>query len=176
VGDGSLRGYPSPAQRHFTFPYPHGVTPHSILPSLHIPSSRIPVGVKGPDPAGTRCDSSPPLGSRSHESGSYRYSSCRCGPFQISFMVIVNGFHLGQILLGFPRWVCKTLHFTKYCNRPRILQLSRISSTSHSSSPSTITGSGGGVTWLGSGSSAAAYRSETGNVRCFWIVAGISSS
>jgi len=175
VGDGSLRGYPSPARRHSTFPCPHGITPHNILPSLHIPSFRIPVSVKGPGPAGTHCDSSPPLGSSSHESGSYRYSSCGCRPFPISFMVIVNGFHLGQVLLGFPRWVCKTLHFTKYCNRPRILLLSRISSTSHSSSPSKITGCGGGVTWLGSGSSAAAYRSETGNVRCFWIVAGISS-
>jgi len=43
------------------------------------------------------------------------------------------------------------LHFTKYCNCPFILLLSRISSTSHSSSPSTITGKGGGATSPGRG-------------------------
>jgi len=155
VRDGFLKGYPSPAWHHSSFPCLHSVTPHSILPLLHIPSSRIPVGVKGRGPAGTLCDSSPPLGLSSHKGGSNRCSSCGCGPFRISFLVIVNGFHLGQVLLGLPRWVCKTLNFTKYCNRPPILLLSRISSTSHSSSPSTISGSGGGVTWLGNGSSAA---------------------
>jgi len=57
VGDGSLKGYPSPTRRHSTFPSPHGVTPHSILPSLHIPSSRIPVGANGQGLAGTHHDS-----------------------------------------------------------------------------------------------------------------------
>ena len=32
VGDGSLKGDPSPTQRHSAFPRPHEVTPHSILP------------------------------------------------------------------------------------------------------------------------------------------------
>ena len=86
------------------------------MASLHIPSSRIPVGVKTPGPAGTRRDSSPPLGSSSYKSGSYGCSSCGCALFRISFVVIVNGFHLGQVLLGFPCWVCK------FCPLYQILQ------------------------------------------------------
>ena len=82
---------------------PHRVTPHSLArtASLHIPSSCNPVGTQGRG-LGTRHDSSPPLGSSSHESGSYG-----CGPFRVTFVVCVNGFHLGQVLLGFPHWIGK---------------------------------------------------------------------
>ena len=164
-------------RRHSTFHRPHGVTLHSILrmATLHIPFSRIPVGIKGPGPAGTRRDSSPTLDLNSHKSGLYGCSSWGCGPFRISFVVFANGFHLGQDLLGFPRWVGKSpplYQILQPTSHPPPIQNF---STSHSSSHSMTTGSGGGVTWLGSGSSPAACWSETGNVRCFWIVAGISS-
>ena len=77
--------------------------PSSRSASLHITSSRIPDGAKGRGlVAGTRRDSSPPLGPSSHEGSPYR-----CRPLWVASVVNVHRFHLDKVFLGLPCWVRK---------------------------------------------------------------------
>jgi hypothetical protein len=125
--------------------------PHS---AFRTSSSRI------PSPADNCRDSSHSFSSSSYESGLH----WRCGRCGYRWWEIPTASNSARFPSGSHVGSANPLHFSR---RPRTLLQTTTASTSHPSSPSMITGSGGGIIYPGNASSAAAWSNDTGKVRYF---------